>query len=189
MRPPPTGMAVENRKGAADAALVAPVGCVVERPLEGLLLCQVLRRRRQAGVQARWADAGGAKSQAVVIRSFPRAIHTSAEWLARLGSPSVSGGAGGDQLSLCEDGAHLPWRLRRRRGPPQCVCGCGLLRMGWPLPGHRSGRELGRTSGGACLGQRRGCGGGLAVPFERGSHPSQRGVLGPPTNQAPAPGT
>ena len=40
---------VENRWTEADTALVASVGSVVERPLEGLVFCQVLCRRRPLG--------------------------------------------------------------------------------------------------------------------------------------------
>ena len=42
----------------------------------------------------------------------------------------------------------------------------GLLRMGRLQRGRRSAQEPGCTTGTACLGQRRGCGGGVAGPFE-----------------------
>ena len=48
-------------------------------------------------------------------------------------------------------GGLLPGRLRRRRGPLRRVCGSGLLHMGRPQRGLRSGRELGRSEGTVCV--------------------------------------
>ena len=55
------------------------------------------------------------------------------------------GGAEGELLSLPHGGCLLNGRLRRRHGPPGCVCSAGQPRTGRSLCGRRSGRELGRT--------------------------------------------
>ena len=103
-------MSVEDHWSGTRAVVVASVGCVVERPLEGLLIRQVLRVRRPRAAGRRHEVT--AKSQASGIVSFPWGLHTSAE---RSRPRQCPGEAGGDLLSLLEDRALLLWR----RKPPR----------------------------------------------------------------------
>ena len=56
----PFHVSIENCWGEAEAVLVAPVGCVVERPFENFVICSVLGGcRRRTWVSCGWAETGG----------------------------------------------------------------------------------------------------------------------------------
>ena len=104
---PAPGVSVRNHWGEADANLMVPVGCVVERPLGSLVLCPVLcRRRRGTWVPGLWAKPTflAAKSLASLYR---RSTHQAAVEAGAL-RKSVGVWAGLEELCfLCLRGCFL----------------------------------------------------------------------------------
>ena len=126
---PPSGVSVEHHCGEADAVLLASVGCPPHRRVQGS-----------------WAETGGQSEVPGFWKSKRR----------RVGRAWHVDEVVGALLSLSEDGALPPRRLRRRCEPPRCVCGSGLMHKGRRRRGRPTGHVPDRTRDKECLGHGKG---------------------------------
>ena len=137
-----SSMSFENRWSEAEAVLVESIGCVVQRPLEGL------GRRQEVTAKSQFCCFLACVDGMVEAGTLVKFVGV---WAAL-------------EESFFDDGDLLPGRLRRRRGPPRCAVQITCARADRSVVAEAVEDLTTRSI--VTLGPGRGCGSSVAVRFE-----------------------